>query len=189
MKRPKISSLQFVDVFQRLFNYILLAAAIMMMVSCQVLDESADPATDPGAGGGSNQEVDLGNGSIPADAATFGAYLHNNASKTWIANQFSIEGMDMFLSCRLDDEITLFSDGTYAYDGGDDLCGADDNVRERNGTWVFDAANLTVTIDPGSEFETTARVVTLQNDLIVLESAYVSDLFGTFDIAGRYTIN
>lgn len=133
--------------------------------------------------------VDRGSGSITNEPEQFAALLHNNGSKVWRAEQFTIEGLSMFLQCRLDDAITLSNDGTYQYDGGQDLCGAEDNVQDRSGNWEFNAANGTLIFDRGTSLETTGRVITLEENTIVLEGQYVSDLFGAFDVVGRYASN
>lgn len=161
---------------------------IIFLSGCNIveLEEAANPVTD-GSQEINTTQVNLGSRSIPGESVAFGQMLHNNDSKVWIANQFSIEGLDAFLDCRLDDTITLFVDGTYMYDGGNNLCGADDNQRMRTGNWTFNFETSSLVFEPGSAEETSATVVTLDNNVLTFTSIYQSQLFGSFDIAGRYT--
>ena len=164
----------------------------MFAFACNVIDQAA-PA-ESGSGQQQNPSssinvVDRGSGNITSDPEEFAVLLHNNGSKVWSAEQFNIEGLGMFLQCRLDDAITLSSDGTYQYDGGQNLCGGEDDIQDRSGSWEFNVANRTLTFDRGTALETTGRLVTLEENLIVLEGQYISDLFGSFDVVGRYASN
>ena len=152
--------------------------------ACSIVDLD-EGSTDPG---NSSSQVDLGSGSLPDDEASFLLMLHNDSSKVWSAKEFTIEGFDNFLNCRLDDTITLNSDGTYSYSGGGNLCGGED-VREKTGDWIVDFDESLLIIDPNIGTETSAKIVTLETELITLTSMYTSTVFGVFDIAGSYQSN
>ena len=161
---------------------------LMFLIGCDVV--SVD-STDPSIPNGQDQtnEVNLGEGSIPSDQDTFGLMLHNNDSKTWSAQEFTIEGFSNFLDCRLDDTITLFVDGTYEYDGGSNLCGGEDSERSRTGNWSFNSTDNILIFEPGSSEESSVTVVTLDNQILTFRGIYQSDIFGSYDIEGRYSAN
>ena len=71
----------------------------------------------------------------PLSSLELTEYLHGGSSKTWKATAFSLMGVINLQKCRLDDVITLKSDQTFQYDGGEDLCGREDNLRLRSGKW------------------------------------------------------
>ncbi|MEM9337302.1 MAG: hypothetical protein AAGA66_01130 [Bacteroidota bacterium] len=160
---------------------------VFLLVGCNIVElEENSPATESDPINDSSI-VNLGDNDLPSDAATLAQMLHNNDSKTWAANEFSIEGLSSFLSCRLDDTITLFSDGTYTYDGGESLCGGEDNERNRTGNWAFDFETQALIFEPGTTEESTATLVTLDAGLLTFTGIYQSNLFGSFDVEGRYT--
>ena len=164
----------------------------MFAFACDVIEQAVPADIDSGQQQNPSAAADIvdrGSENITADPEEFAVLLHNNGSKIWSAEQFTIEGFNMFLQCRLDDAITLSNDGTYQYDGGQDLCGGEDDIQDRSGSWEFNVANRTLTFDRGTALEATGRVVTLEESLIVLEGQYISDLFGTFDVVGRYASN
>ncbi|MEP5611521.1 MAG: hypothetical protein ABJP45_04695 [Cyclobacteriaceae bacterium] len=158
---------------------------LTVAAACSIVDLDNEDLTNPG---NNSSQVDLGSGSIPDDEASFLQMLHNNSSKVWTAKEFTIEGFDNFLNCRLDDTITLNSDGTYSYNGGGNLCGGED-VREKTGNWVIDFSEGLLIIDPNIGSETSAKIVTLETGLVTLTSMYTSTVFGVFDIAGSYQSN
>ena len=133
--------------------------------------------------------VDIGSGTIPQDPVQFATFLHNNSSKVWVAEQFTIAGLSAFQQCRLDDSMVLSSDGTYQYDGGDQLCGAEDDASAKVGAWEFNAENAVMTFDPGTESEVSVNIITLSESTVVLSGQYVSELFGTFELMGSYSSN
>ena len=163
---------------------------LALLVGCDIveLEDENNVITDDVQDISSSQ-VNLGDGTLPGDANTLGQLLHNNDSKTWVASEFTIEGLSTFLGCRLDDTITLFSDGTYSYDGGENLCGADDDQRVRSGNWTFNFDTSELIFEPGTSAETSATIVTLDNDILTFTGIYQSTLFGSFDVEGRYAAN
>lgn len=155
---------------------------LMLMSACSIVElENNDPID-----GSDISNVNLGSGDLPTDSEVFGQMLHNNASKVWSGEEFTIEGFSGFLDCRLDDTITLSSDGTYSYDGGTLLCGGDDSSRIKTGNWSYDFDNKLLVIDPGTANETSAKIITLETGLITMTGIYTSDIFGVFDVAGSY---
>ena len=165
----------------------LLVAGLLLVASCEVVElERRASGSLPNEA--TADVLDIGSQDLPADSAAFALLLHNGESKTWSADQFVFEGLSMFLACRLDDVMTLNADGTYAYDGGENLCGAEDDQRFRIGTWAFDVDTEQLTFDSGTSNAFSAEIVTLEEGIVVLESEYRSDIFGNFDIQGRYTV-
>ncbi|MEP1094414.1 MAG: hypothetical protein ABJG78_04860 [Cyclobacteriaceae bacterium] len=161
---------------------ILFFTALLLINACSIVGiDEQDPLVD----GENSSQVDLGSGSLPTDEASFLQMLHNNSAKVWTAKEFTIEGFNNFLNCRLDDTITLNSDGTYSYNGGGTLCGGED-VSEKTGNWMVDFSNRLLIVDPGLETETSAKVVTLETGLVTLTGMYTSTVFGVFDLAGSY---
>ena len=132
-----------------------------------------------------DNEVDFGSRETPTDVEDFALMLHGGSSKAWKAKEFTIQGMSTFLNCRLDDTIILFSNGMYRYDGGDDLCGGEDNQREKTGDWTFDFDRKTLTIERGTE-NASATILTLEDGLVTWTGVYESSMFGTFHIKGSY---
>ncbi len=61
------------------------------------------------------------------------------------------------------DSMVLSSDGTYQYDGGDQLCGAEDDASAKVGAWEFNAENAVMTFDPGTESEVSVNIITLDD--------------------------
>jgi len=161
---------------------VLFFTALFLISACSIVDIADE---DQLVNEENASQVDLGSGSLPTDEASFLQMLHSNSSKVWTAKEFTIEGFSNFLNCRLDDTITLNSDGTYSYSGGEILCGGED-VREKTGTWMVDFSNSLLIIDPTLETETSAEVVTLETGLVTLTGMYTSTIFGVFDLAGSY---
>ena len=100
----------------------------ILMLSCDIVEVTPDQNPN-GSGGNSSDMINRGSEIIPADSVEFAALLHGNSSRVWSAEQFTLAGLNVFQSCRLDDQIQLINDGTYSYDGGDLLCGAEDNQQ------------------------------------------------------------
>jgi len=158
-------------------NFLLI---LIVLAGCQIVSVEGPMATDD------QLIVDLGVGSLP-NSSEIGLMLHNDSSKTWSASQFAIEGIVGFLNCRLDDTITLHKDGTYSYDGGNTLCGGEDNLRIREGNWGYDLDLELLIFEPGTEAESVVELVTLDENTITFRGVYESDIFGSFDIEGNYT--
>ena len=82
---------------------------------------------------------------IPSDQADALLALNGTNMKSWVTKRFTLAGVQ--LDCRADDVIMLHADGTFDYDGGDNLCGLQDNARTRTGTWELDLENRTFTVE------------------------------------------
>lgn len=172
-------------------RHLLLALLLLSTaIACEIVDagtEPGQPETMTPTGDPNDQLVKLGSGNVPEDPAAFASMLHNDSEKTWAASEFALEGLTMFQSCRLDDAVTLFANGTYQYDGGRLLCGAEDDTRMRSGTYAYDAAQALLIFEPGTAQEAVAQLITLEQGQLVFSAVYASDLFGSFDITGSYT--
>ena len=106
----------------------------------------------------------------PADQDEFEKILSADSSRAWENESFSLE---MFgeLECRKDDVFTFFSDGTFEYDGGADLCGDSDNTQIVNGTWEVNLEEGLIIFNRGMENEAQARYITVkENTLRVIGS-------------------
>ena len=182
----------------RLFNILLSLIFIFLANSCNIVsvdpvaentvDELEEPETDEG--------IDVGSGETPTDSAVVFTMLTDGSSKTWGADDFLLEGMGISTSqsCRLDDQITFNADGTFLYNSGDWLCGAEDNSEMRSGTFSVDLSEedpviLFQGIEGFGNTSFSGKIWTLEEDLIVISSVYNSQVFGSFEVTGRYTTN
>lgn len=149
--------------------------AICLCLSCQVIE--LEPLSN---------EVNIASltpTSMPSSNVEAASMLHDDSEKIWQAVAFKFLEMEGTLDCRADDKITLNSDGTYIYDGGDLLCGAEDNEKLRSGVWNIDDQGNRVTFSfEGSEFF--AQVDGFSPDTIALTSAYMG-----LEITGIYISN
>ena len=119
--------------------------------------------------------------SIPNNTDTVMQYLTNGTIKTWNALAFTIEDISGLQQCRLDDVIELNIDGTYTYDGGNVLCGAEDNTQTRQGTWMFSMEDLELVFDEGTPNETVTELTGLDKNSVAISGSY----FG-LDVLGVY---
>ncbi|WP_422361669.1 lipocalin family protein [Reichenbachiella sp.] len=128
-----------------------------------------------------NSEINF-ESTFPNSAIDVNAYLLGGASRTWTTLEFTIDGVDGFQNCRLDDQIQLNSDKTYDYDGGDMLCGAEDDQKLKSGTWEVDVDNRTLTFDAGTDREGIFHIESLNAEEIVVRSQYYS-----WEVLGKFT--
>ncbi|UXX80050.1 lipocalin family protein [Reichenbachiella carrageenanivorans] len=112
--------------------------------------------------------------SFPASAIDAYTYLLGGASRTWITVAFTIDGVNGVQKCRLDDQIVLKDDQTYAYDGGNTLCGAEDDQKTKSGTWLLETSTRTLTFDEGTDRESQFFIESLTDKEIVVSSHYYS---------------
>ncbi len=140
--------------------------------------------------------INLGSQTIPADVETAMTFLQGETSKTWEAEEFIIEGMGFVteLTCRLDDAITLNADGSFDYESGQWSCGGEEGeAQDRNGGFSIvstDQENFVVSftnVDGFDDATFEGRVLTLEENVLVVTANYENNLFGTFTITGRYT--
>jgi len=119
---------------------------------------------------------------VPMDEAELLQYLTDGDTKSWNAASFTLESIDGFQQCRLDDTFVFDIDGTYVYDGGSTLCGAEDNTATRTGNWVIAMDNLQLTIDQGSPNEFSAEIIGFVENRIALKTAYMGlEVIGVYD--------
>lgn len=122
--------------------------------------------------------------SFPATIEEVNEFLHSNQEKTWNAQTFTLAGLEGFQNCRLDDTMILSADGTYRYDGGTILCGAEDSQRTKTGSWKILNGGRRILFDEGTSNAYSAEVVSLESKKIILKGTY----FG-LEISGSYVSN
>jgi len=152
-----------------------MSATMLIFAACGVNDDedNTNPSTDNTIG-----EADI----VANDSIEFKTHIDGGTAKIWMASGFTIAGLTTFTECRLDDEFVFNADGTYTYDGGIDLCGAEDNERIKTGIWELDFRNRTILFDKGSSNEEPARVIGLNENEIRVNGSYM-----TMEVRGIYT--
>jgi len=153
---------------------IILALGSMQSCNLVELDETTDEAKVP---------VIVGPNTVPQTESVFMDYLHGETERSWTANGFTIFGINGFQDCRLDDTIILRADGTFTYNGGSTLCGAEDSQTVVNGSWEKTPDESSVVFVQGNN-QYTATVTGLNDSLVVLSGRYIG-----LDINGVYSIN
>ncbi|MCZ4410221.1 lipocalin family protein [Cryomorphaceae bacterium 1068] len=153
--------------------------ALFIFAAC---NESEDEPQDPS---NNSQDAAIQEGEVDAtDAASFKMMIDAGDEKTWLASAFTLAGQTTFTDCRLDDEMVFNVDGTYIYNGGNDLCGAEDNAQVKSGTWEIDFENRSIIFDKESNNEETAEVIGLSENEIRLQGSYMM-----MQVRGVYTAN
>ena len=143
----------------------ILAFTGLAFYSCDVIELSSGVETP------SDNDIIQGPQTVPGDQTLFLDFLHGEENKSWEASGFTIAGITGFQDCRLDDQIVLHEDGTYEYNAGNFLCGAEDNQSSRNGTWSLNFSQSSIIFQVGDDsFE--AVVIGLDAEGIVLEGSY-----------------
>lgn len=120
---------------------------------------------------------------LPESEMVLNEAFHGGSERTWGALLFQLAGFDGMQDCRLDDTMNIMADGTYQYDGGAVLCGAEDDQRIKTGTWRAVNQGKSIVFDEGTSNEYTAEVTGLENDLIALSGQYLG-----LTITGVYQI-
>lgn len=145
----------------------ILITLVFLIAACDVINLDTPPTDDP-----LDQNVTVsGPNTLPSSQDTFISYLSGSNGKTWNASQFTLQGMDGFQNCRLDDVMTLESDGSYQFDGGNVSCGGEDQ-REAQGTWNLDFENNRLSFVLGGDtFE--GEVVGLTENTLVIRGTYL----------------
>ena len=158
---------------------LLIIAGILFTTSCEIVEIAPVEAID-------EEETPLiqGPSQTLSDEETFAFYLHGGNTKSWAAQGFTISGISGFQQCRLDDNMVLGEDGTYQYDGGETLCGAEDNQRLKTGTWEIEFDESMLIFNKGTQIEYQVIVSGLDENTIVLDGTY----FG-LEIRGIYISN
>jgi len=155
------------------------AFALLLFTACNESDDEPQDTTD------NSQEVVIQDGDVEAtDASDFKMLIDNGDEKTWSASAFTLAGQTTFSDCRLDDEMVFNAEGTYVYNGGENLCGAEDNTQVKSGTWEIDYDNRTIIFDKETTNEETAAVLGLNENEIRLQGSYMM-----MQVRGVYTSN
>ncbi|MEM9022736.1 MAG: hypothetical protein AAGB22_03280 [Bacteroidota bacterium] len=125
--------------------------------------------------------TDPTNEDVPSNAELAKEYLTKGEARTWGAVTFVLAGLEGLQACRLDDQMEFRANGTYTYNGGDQLCGAEDDQRIRTGTWAFSAEEGTMIFDADTDMEVTAEVLVLREDGLALRGSYLGlEVVGTY---------
>ena len=157
-------------------KYSFLAVLILLIISCDVVDLE-HPAED------TEDMMEILPSTIPDSIEDFEYALHGGTERAWSTISFTLAGLEGVQDCRLDDVVSLRSDGTYTYDGGANLCGAEDNVRMRTGTWRLINNGNNILFDEGLSNEYTANVEGLEDNRLVLTGQYIGLVIrGVYDV-------
>lgn len=146
---------------------------IAILSACSVVEE--------GQMDSENSDIDY-DSTFPNSEIDVNAFLLGGESRTWTTLEFTIDGVEGFQNCRLDDQIELKSDNSYNYDGGDMLCGAEDDQKIKSGTWEVNVENQTLTFDKGTDRESVFSIESLDAEEIVVSSQYYS-----WEVMGKFT--
>ena len=132
------------------------------------------------------EEIDVVEGPTvaPTSTAEFENLFHGGGQRSWKTISFTFMGVGGIQDCRLDDSMTINADGTYEYDGGANLCGAEDSERVRTGTWEVTNDGRNIVFDSGTVNEYTADVTGAEDDQIALSGQYIG-----LNVSGVYQIN
>lgn len=162
---------------------------LIFLLSCNVVELESPPANpsnpspEPSQGGGDSGVV-TGPNTVPQDESSFLTLLlgdtSSTASRTWAAVQFTLEGLSGFQDCRLDDQITLFADNTYDFNGGNLNCGGEDQAQAAGG-WSFDFESTQITFGLGSE-QFSGIITGINEDQLVITGTYIGlEIVARFD--------
>lgn len=142
-------------------QYFIIASTVLF-TACSVVEENTPQ----------DEEVLVFEYSFPTSATITNSYLSGLNGNSWKSSQFTIEGIEGFQDCRLDDVMSLNSDFTYRYDGGLTLCGAEDNVMIKAGTWSIDYDTQIMSFDAGTDREVSIYIAKLTATELVFQTAY-----------------
>ena len=110
--------------------------------------------------------------------------LTGSGTRSWSSNSFTIEGISGFQPCRLDDQIVMNMDGSFSYDGGDVLCGAEDNMQIKSGSWNLNYTTRTLTFVPNTGDPVELYIEMLTDQEVVFSANYIG-----LDILGKLSKN
>lgn len=108
---------------------------------------------------------------VPPNDAAISQMLHNNTSKSWKAHRFTLMDLPGFQVCRLDDTIRLDEDGNFKYNGGAELCGAEDNVTVKYGSWFVQNGMIIFSENESTVYQ--AKILGLVQDTLVVSGSYL----------------
>jgi hypothetical protein len=157
----------------------------LFFVGCQIVEEDTNQQDGSPTSAPDITTIDIGSSIIPTDSIEFVRLLNNTSTKVWRTEAFTLETINGFQDCRLDDTMVLHEDGTWEYDGGQDLCFGLDNRRTRSGTYQVDIEQAELIFFDEEGIEYAASIITLEEGVVVLSGVYES-LFGDLDVVGRY---
>ena len=157
--------------------------ALFILACNTVEDDNADvPAAPTDVDGNVITTVDPQT-IIAMDSINFRTLLTDSVSKRWNTLVFTLAGSNAFTACRLDDIMVMFANGNYTYQGGQ-LCGAEDNVAVRNGSWEIDYTNKLIIFDKGTGNQYEAEVIGLDEDELRVKGSYMG-----MEVRGLYAKN
>jgi len=149
---------------------IYLISLVFILASCSGKEEDNDPI---------NNEPTQQENSYPADESTAYQNMHQGSDKTWVARDFNLSTVGT-QDCRLDDQITFFSDMTYSYNNGSTKCGGD--VSDKEGKYEIDYEDKLLIFDGGTSDERVADIVSLSDNRIVVTGGWsIYQIKATFE--------
>ncbi len=146
----------------------------LLTVSCGVVSLDEQAAGDT---------IAIDPAQYPENNQTLTTALTDNTSKSWSTTGFNYHIVKRFQACRLDDTITLLADNTYQYDGGDLLCGAEDDTRKKSGTWEANYEGRKLTFDKGTSHEVELYIEEASENQIIVSATYMN-----VKVVGRYEL-
>lgn len=152
-----------------------LFAALLALVSCNESDD------EPQSGGNPESNID-GSEIMANDSIELKMAIDGGSERAWSADAFTLAGSTSFTSCRLDDVMQFNADGTYVYDGGEVLCGAEDDQFVKTGTWEIDFENQRILFDLGTSNQTAATIIGLSDNELRVQGTYMM-----LDVRGIYS--
>lgn len=161
----------------RTLNYTLIFLSIISVYACNIvsLDESTSTIDNL-------QSITIVN-NFPLNSASLNTILTNQSTKSWTVTGFTIGGSNTFQNCRLGDKIVLNSNGSYSYDGGSQLCGAEDNKKIKSGSWEADFDNRILYFDRGTINEIEVYIETCESSKVIISTRYFGmAILGQFEI-------
>lgn len=119
----------------------------------------------------------------PSSKVEAESILTGQTEREWVTKDFTLAGTSSLTSCRLDDEMTFNSNGSYSYLRGESCGGEDDGSAQRVGSWELNFDTRTVIFDRGTNLEYTANIVGLTDTEVSLKGSYFNlEVKGVFSI-------
>jgi hypothetical protein len=156
--------------------------ALFFFSSCEVLE--LDSLNSNSSINQKEKELILSSNIEDTDSVSYRILITGNADKTWRTDDFTLGGSDKLTFCRIDDLMTFNSNGTYIYDGGKNLCGAEDDERIKSGTWKVFYSSDEILFDEGTDDEYLAKIIGLNESEIRLKGSYFLS-----EVRGKYSNN
>ena len=151
---------------RKIFSVLCIAA--LTFAACDKSDDEPQENTE-------TPEAQIEAGDIVAsDSLALKLSIDDGSSKIWKTEAFTLAGSTIFTGCRLDDEMEFNEDGTYIYNGGADLCGAEDNEQVKTGTWEIDFQNQSIIFDRGTSRQTAALLIGQNDNELRLQGSYMA---------------